>query len=809
MQRRPHAPEAQKRRERNLALAREYFRAADTDTHKDGVVTHTSSSLSTEVLHDAALSMRLLPSHAHVALPHQLLCDRLAPKPRLRAVDEVHRARQTQSCDDERKPSASSEDLFRQASSMNTTGRRTSLPHVESTNDTRMMEEGEPASPDLSQAHSGAHASNGNSLAESYRTSSPTHPPSTGSAARTAEVLAIPGASETAHPDFNYPRFDESNDGAAVADPARSTDGLPPAARRGGRGGALTMDVDSPEDSKAMRRGLPRSRNISVASNLSDMGDEIYESVRSVDFSQKHRVNKCDVEVHELDAAGFDKINDYILMQPHIGKGSFGRVYEAVNVVTGARVAIKIVYWGHRLERSNNASAAPTAQPTPSRTPQSTCIAGGSAVPQLNFPSQSPTDASAASVPSTAVPRSTTPSSGHVVRRPWSARQAAFAQEEDTSIMRGVPKSVLREVTVMQRLTNERLLRLIEVINYPQDRQILLVLPLMEGPLLRVSNKLAVVSGCLAEDAARRVFRQVLKGLLYMHERHVVHLDIKPANILLDEKGDAFISDFGTARVVDPGASCPVGEGTIPFLPPEAFHNDGIVVDDGKPFDMWALGITLFMTLFGWHPFLRGMARRTFDAVGAAVCSAELTFPPEIEVSDACKRALRRLLDPDPKKRMTARQFYAQASWFKEGTPGVTSPSNTIHMLSTPPALSTGGPTPPDSAPGPTGRLDRRSSGAGDTPHLGQAMLELGSFYAPPDELAHSQISPTAAGMRSCESFLKSPTAEEMGKAMREGRVGCIEAEDLVHAPQGLRSRHASAPSSHANLDDLADCEYE
>ncbi|MFN3980505.1 MAG: serine/threonine-protein kinase [Caldilinea sp.] len=105
----------------------------------------------------------------------------------------------------------------------------------------------------------------------------------------------------------------------------------------------------------------------------------------------------------------------------------------------------------------------------------------------------------------------------------------------------------------------------------------------------------------LGEAPAIDLCIQVANALDYLHRQHVVHRDVKPGNILLNERSRAILFDFGAA--IDLGVERPIpGEvyGTPAFLSPEQARGD--VTIDGRA-DIYSLGVTLYRMVAGRKPF--------------------------------------------------------------------------------------------------------------------------------------------------------------------------------------------------------------
>ncbi|MFN8374174.1 MAG: protein kinase [Anaerolineae bacterium] len=108
--------------------------------------------------------------------------------------------------------------------------------------------------------------------------------------------------------------------------------------------------------------------------------------------------------------------------------------------------------------------------------------------------------------------------------------------------------------------------------------------------------------GALSLAQTARILDQVCDALSAAHNAGVIHRDLKPDNILLDERGNAYLTDFGIAKqledtrhITDPDAMV----GTLAYSAPEQIRNDAV----SAPTDIYALGIMLYEMLSAQHPF--------------------------------------------------------------------------------------------------------------------------------------------------------------------------------------------------------------
>ncbi|KAG0587224.1 hypothetical protein KC19_2G149700 [Ceratodon purpureus] len=147
-------------------------------------------------------------------------------------------------------------------------------------------------------------------------------------------------------------------------------------------------------------------------------------------------------------------------------------------------------------------------------------------------------------------------------------------------------------------------------------------------------------TGRFDEQTTRFYASQVLCAFEYLHNMDIIYRDLKPENLLLDEKGNIKVTDFGFAKQIDRRTYTLCG--TPDYLAPEIILNKG----HGKPVDWWTFGVLIYEMLAGYPPFYDD------DAVGTyqKILSGKVQFPGHF--SRSAKDLLRRLLVADLTKRI-------------------------------------------------------------------------------------------------------------------------------------------------------------
>ncbi|KAJ7984619.1 hypothetical protein DPEC_G00356650 [Dallia pectoralis] len=150
------------------------------------------------------------------------------------------------------------------------------------------------------------------------------------------------------------------------------------------------------------------------------------------------------------------------------------------------------------------------------------------------------------------------------------------------------------------------------------------------------------------EPNSARYMQQILEGMQYVHRQNIVHLDLKPENIVcLDHTGTRIkIIDFGLAAKLEPGVALKVIHGTPEFVAPEVISYEPV----GFATDMWSIGVICFILLSGESPFQGNTVAETLGLVTAA--SYKFDEESFEDVSDLAKDFISALLKKDTRSRL-------------------------------------------------------------------------------------------------------------------------------------------------------------
>jgi len=204
----------------------------------------------------------------------------------------------------------------------------------------------------------------------------------------------------------------------------------------------------------------------------------------------------------------------------------------------------------------------------------------------------------------------------------------------------------MREARAAARLDHPRVARVFDVVE--QDGKPWLV---MEHVPARTLQELLEEGGPLPAPAVARIGLDVLDALDAAHEAGIVHRDVKPANVLVDDGGRACLTDFGIATTTGDSSLTTSGAliGSPSYMAPERAHGE----EPRPPMDLWSLGATLYTAVEGRPAFDKGEAMATLMSVVSE-------HPAPMVRAGRLEPVLRGLLVKDPTQRSTVAQARQQ-----------------------------------------------------------------------------------------------------------------------------------------------------
>ncbi|KAK9286554.1 hypothetical protein L1049_014953 [Liquidambar formosana] len=210
-------------------------------------------------------------------------------------------------------------------------------------------------------------------------------------------------------------------------------------------------------------------------------------------------------------------------------------------------------------------------------------------------------------------------------------------------------EDVRREVKILRALTGHN--NLVQFYDAFEDHDnVYIVMELCEGGELL--DRILSRGGKYSEDDAKAVMVQILNVVAFCHLQGVVHRDLKPENFLFtskDENSQLKAIDFGLSDFVKPDERLNDIVGSAYYVAPEVLHRSY-----STEADVWSVGVIAYILLCGSRPFWA----RTESGIFRAVLKADPSFDEEPwpALSVEAKDFVKRLLNKDPRKRMTAAQ---------------------------------------------------------------------------------------------------------------------------------------------------------
>ncbi|XP_077316194.1 myosin light chain kinase, smooth muscle-like isoform X3 [Lithobates pipiens] len=213
------------------------------------------------------------------------------------------------------------------------------------------------------------------------------------------------------------------------------------------------------------------------------------------------------------------------------------------------------------------------------------------------------------------------------------------------------------EVELMNKLHHPRLVYLVAAFQEPG--LVILVMEYIAGGEL--FERIVADDFDHTEITSVQYMSQIITGVGYMHTQGIVHLDLKPENIVCVSKVGTKVKivDFGLAKKLEPGVPLKVLQGTAEFVAPEVIAYEPV----GFTTDMWSLGVICYILLCGDSPFQGDNDVETLRNI----TSGSWDFDDETDaiLTDSAKDFIRRLLQKNMRSRLTAEQALDHP-WIKD-----------------------------------------------------------------------------------------------------------------------------------------------
>jgi len=178
----------------------------------------------------------------------------------------------------------------------------------------------------------------------------------------------------------------------------------------------------------------------------------------------------------------------------------------------------------------------------------------------------------------------------------------------------GFPLTAIREIMILKRLNHKNIINLLEIVtSKPSEKNkfrgnVYLVFEYMEHDLSGLVGR----KYDFTVPIIKTIMKQLLLGLEYLHDNNIIHRDIKGANILINNKGELKLADFGLARLYNPDNKIPKNYTnkvvTLWYRAPELLLGEN---NYGPAIDMWSVGC-VFSELLTGQPAFKGKKTMIF-----------------------------------------------------------------------------------------------------------------------------------------------------------------------------------------------------
>eukprot|EP01102_Stenamoeba_stenopodia_P000887 TRINITY_DN10823_c0_g1_i1.p1 TRINITY_DN10823_c0_g1~~TRINITY_DN10823_c0_g1_i1.p1 ORF type:complete len:819 (+),score=159.51 TRINITY_DN10823_c0_g1_i1:265-2721(+) len=216
----------------------------------------------------------------------------------------------------------------------------------------------------------------------------------------------------------------------------------------------------------------------------------------------------------------------------------------------------------------------------------------------------------------------------------------------------GDRKKLLREIQILKQLNHENIVKYIDC-HQEGDSALYVIMEFIEAGTLKDAVK---KFGKFPETLVAKLLNKIVDSIVYIHNRGIVHRDIKGANIMLTKEGSCKLTDFGIANQFQAGEKLVSCVGTPCWMAPELIAGDGY----GPACDIWSLGCLAIELLTGAPPFSELSPMFAMFRI-VEVDDVKKPVPIPEDISSELKSFLQSCLRRNPALRPTAEQLKRHA----------------------------------------------------------------------------------------------------------------------------------------------------
>ena len=216
-------------------------------------------------------------------------------------------------------------------------------------------------------------------------------------------------------------------------------------------------------------------------------------------------------------------------------------------------------------------------------------------------------------------------------------------------------KDSSQEISLLKKLHHKNITEIYAFIKM-NDHSNFCVLELGKNGDLDCFQKKLLKRKVLSETILCYFAKHILEALKYIHKCKVIHMDIKPTNILVDSNLDIKLTDFSVSCSYntfkpDDTVKFPF-VGTDKYMSPEILNRTNLKIKESCKIDIYSLGVTLYDLAFGCFPYkLDEVKNKEYNNISKNIQIENLEFPKDRKLSNIFKNFLEGLLEKDYIKR--------------------------------------------------------------------------------------------------------------------------------------------------------------